>query len=195
MRRLPASCAVLLMAGFAAGAARAQDGPVPDIAIVLDHASVGYFAHDVAGLWSGFRIERAATAVNLDLVFAPHVDLLWGTVRPALGGTIANGEGTSYGYADARYEIAGPFRTFFGVGLGIAVHDGMLTPTHPLPPDGHDSKALGSRALFHVPIEIGVAVGPRLRLSAYFEHVSNGWIGTNVNEGLDNIGARVGYRF
>ncbi len=162
---------------------------------VFDHVSVGYLAHDVAGLWSGFRLEPAATAVNLDLAFAPHVDILKGTLRPALGGTIVNGSGTSYGYVDARYEIEGPYHTFFGIGLGLAVHDGMLTRDHPLFDGMHDRKALGSRALFHVPIEIGVTLAERFRLSAYFEHVSNGWIGTDVNEGMDNIGGRIGYKF
>jgi lipid A 3-O-deacylase len=164
----------------------------PDI---VDHASIGYLAHDVSGLWSGFRVERAATALNFDVVFAPHVDVLWGTIRPAVGGTVALDDGTSYGYADARYEIAGPYATFFGAGLGFAVHDGALNRTRFVPRGGHDDKALGSRVLFHVPLEVGVTLAERVRVSAYFEHVSNGWIGTSVNEGMDNVGARVGYKF
>lgn len=160
---------------------------------VIHHVSLGYLAHDVSGLWSGFRIERAATAENIDLVFAPHLDLLGGSIRPALGGTIANGDGTSFGYADARYEIDGPFGTFFGLGLGLAIHDGALAPEAPR--GGHRPKALGSRALFHVPIEIGVTFAEKLRVSAYFEHVSNGWLGTDINEGMDNLGMRIGYKF
>jgi lipid A 3-O-deacylase len=160
---------------------------------VLHHVSFGYLAHDVSGLWSGSRIETAATADNLDMVFAPHIDLLGGTIRPALGGTITNGSGTSYGYGDARFEIEGPLRTFFGVGLGLAVHDGSLQPEQTA--SEHRKKALGSRALFHVPLEIGVTPTPSIRLSAYFEHVSNGWLGTSVNEGMDNLGLRIGYAF
>lgn len=189
------------LTGFALALIAAQpalaDPAQPGIAArdIIDHASIGYFAHDVGGLWSGFRIERATTAMNFDIVFAPHLDVLWGTIRPAVGGTVTLGDGTSYGYADARYEIAGPLDTFFGIGLGFAVHDGALEPNGFVPPGGHCDKALGSRVLFHVPIEIGVTVAERLRLSAYFEHVSNGWLGTDVNEGMDNIGARVGYKF
>ncbi len=160
---------------------------------ILHHVSFGYLAHDVSGLWSGFRIETAATAENLDVVFAPHIDLLGGSIRPALGGTIANGSGTSYGYADARFEISGPLRTFFGAGLGLAVHDGTLQPEQTA--SEHRRKALGSRALFHVPLEIGAAPTPSIRISAYFEHVSNGWLGTSVNEGMDNLGLRIGYAF
>jgi lipid A 3-O-deacylase len=171
------------------------DSTSPGIGDIVDHASIGYLAHDVSGLWSGSRLEPASTALNFDIVFAPHVDVLWGTIRPAVGGTVTIGDGTSYGYADARYEIVGPFATFFGVGLGFAVHDGALDRTRLIPFDGHDDKALGSRVLFHVPLEIGVTVAERLRISAYFEHVSNGWLGTDVNEGLDNVGMRVGYQF
>lgn len=186
--------AIIGSTGFAVATAEAAE-PAPALAAddILHHVSVGYLAHDVSGLWSGFRIERAATAANIDLVFAPHFDLFGGSIRPALGGTIANGDGTSFGYADARYEIAGPFGTFFGLGLGLAIHDGALAPQ--TPSDGHRLKALGSRALFHVPIEIGVTFAERLRVSAYFEHVSNGWLGTDINEGMDNLGMRIGYKF
>jgi len=172
--------------------ARASDDGVA-LQDVLHHVSFGYLAHDVSGLWSGFRTEAASTAVNFDAVFAPHVDLLGGSIRPALGGTVTNGRGTSYGYADARFEISGPLRTFFGIGLGLAVHDGSLQAEQTA--SEHRNKALGSRALFHVPLEIGVAPTRSIRVSAYFEHVSNGWLGTSVNEGMDNLGLRIGYAF
>ena len=177
----------------AASAAAAEPAAALEVGDVVHHVSFGYLAHDVSGLWSGFRIERAATAENFDIVFAPHLDVLWGSVRPALGGTVVNGSGTSYGYADARYEIGGPLGSFFGIGLGLAVHDGSLRPHAGV--REHDNKALGSRALFHVPIEIGVTLRDKLRLSAYFEHVSNGGIGTDINEGMDNLGVRLGYKF
>jgi hypothetical protein len=192
--RLPAVLAGLCVA-LAGGPAAAESGPLAPAAAVVDHVAVGYLAHDVAGLWSGFRIERASTAVNLDVTFAPRLQLPLGAIRPALGGTVALGDGTSIAYGDARYEVEGPFGTFFGLGLGLAVHDGPVGQPQPVPPGGHDRKALGSRFLFHVPIEIGVALADGLRLSAYFEHVSNGWIGTRVNEGLDSVGGRIGYRF
>jgi lipid A 3-O-deacylase len=177
----------------ALGASAADPAPSPGIGEVIHHISIGYLAHDVGDLWSGFRVERATTAGNFDVVFAPTLKVLWGSLRPALGGTVVNGGGTSYGYADARYELGGPFGTFVGVGLGLAVHDGPVNP--PLVVAEHRDKALGSRALFHVPLELGIALTEKLRVSAYFEHVSNGWIGTDINEGLDNLGLRIGYRF
>jgi lipid A 3-O-deacylase len=46
-----------------------------------------------------------------------------------------------------------------------------------------------------MPIEVGVMVGERFTVSAYFEHISNGGLGTHINEGLDNLGGRIGYTF
>jgi hypothetical protein len=168
-------------------------------AFPIDHVSIGYLAHDVGGLWSGARFERAATAINLDIVFSPSFDLLGGEIRPALGGTIARGDGTSYGYADMRYEIKAAWGGFAGVGLGLAIHDGTIDRSGLAcdciaDADRHFPKALGSRELFHVPIEVGFEIN-RLRFSAYFEHVSNGWLGTSINEGMDNIGLRIGFAF
>src|ERR1700741_3837364 len=49
----------------------------------------------------------------------------------------------------------------------------------------------------HTAIELqwpaDVAPTRSIRVSAYFEHVSNGWLGTSVNEGMDNLGLRIGY--
>ena len=68
------------------------------------------------------------------------------------------------------------------------VHDGLLDPTDP------DKKALGSRILFHIPIEIGLRLDDRRSISVYFEHMSNAFL-VDSNEGLDSIGVRYGYKF
>ncbi|TMJ25437.1 MAG: acyloxyacyl hydrolase [Alphaproteobacteria bacterium] len=57
---------------------------------------------------------------------------------------------------------------------------------------GH--KALGSRVLFHIPLEIGVQVTPNNRVALYYEHASNGFT-AYPNPGLDNIGLRLAHRF
>jgi hypothetical protein len=176
----------------AASPAAAADGA----ASIVNRVAVGYLGHDVADLWSGERFERAVASLNLDVTLAPSLALPLGAIRPALGGSIALGAGTDFGYADARYEVAGPFHTFLVLGLGLAVHDGAITPGRPVLARGeHDLKALGSRFLFHVPIELGVVLGDRFTLSAYFEHISNGGLGAHFNEGLDNLGGRIGYKF
>ena len=61
--------------------------------------------------------------------------------------------------------------------------------------EGHnDQKALGSRVLFHIPIEIGYRLSAKTSLSVYFDHVSNAYL-AHANEGMDTLGGRLGYRF
>ena len=147
----------------------------------------GILAHDVPGLWSGFRLEGGID-INAELLFGVGLPVFGGTIRPALGASV-NTEGfTSRGYVDARWEYQTPSGIFFGIGLGGAVHNGLLDPTDP------DKKALGSRILFHIPIEIGLRLDARNSISVYFEHMSNGFL-VHSNEGLDSIGVRYGYRF
>jgi hypothetical protein len=147
----------------------------------------GVLAHDVPGLWAGFRLESGID-INAELLFGRGLPVFGGAIRPAVGATV-NTEGyTSKAYVDLRWEIDTPSGIFLGFGLGAAVHDGLLDPTDP------DRKALGSRVLFHIPIEIGLRLDPRNSISIYFEHMSNGFL-VESNEGLDSIGVRYGYRF
>jgi lipid A 3-O-deacylase len=147
----------------------------------------GILAHDVPGLWSGFRLESGVD-INAELLFGAGMPFLGGTIRPAVGATV-NTEGyTSRVYVDARWEYQTPSGIFFGLGLGGTVHDGLLDPTDP------DKKALGSRILFHIPIEIGLRLDDRRSISVYFEHMSNAFL-FDSNEGLDSIGVRYGYKF
>ena len=144
----------------------------------------GVLVHDV-DMWAAGDIEDGAS-FNGELAFRSFGSLLGGQLRPAVGLSYAGGNRTSYGYADARWEYtAGRF--FFGLGLGAAVHDGEL---HREP----GRKDLGSRVLFHIPIEAGVQLTDANRLSLYFEHVSNAWL-ADPNPGMDNIGLRLAHRF
>lgn len=144
----------------------------------------GALVHDV-DLWGAGDVEDGA-AFNGELAFRSFGSLLGGKLRPALGLSYTGGDRTSYAYADARWEYtAGQF--FFGLGLGAALHDGEL---HREP----GRKDLGSRMLFHIPIEVGYQFTEANRLSVYFEHVSNAWA-ADPNPGMDNIGVRLAHRF
>ena len=165
----------------AAMPAAAPDGLVHEL-------KAGVLAHDVPDLWSGFRLEDNAADLNLEASFSPTLPFLFGVLRPAIGASINTRGDTSHAYLDARWEIDLSPRIFFATGLGAAIHDGETSPVAP------DKKALGSRVLFHIPIELGVRLDGRNSLSVYFEHISNGYT-QDFNEGLDRIGVRYGYRF
>ena len=68
------------------------------------------------------------------------------------------------------------------------MHNGELRSFDP------EEKSLGSRVLFRLGAELGVDVTERISLSAIYEHASNANL-AEENEGLNNAGIRVGWRF
>jgi lipid A 3-O-deacylase len=163
----------------------------PDVVLAdafLDEFKIGVLWHDVPGLWSGFQAEPNSADINIEALLSPSVAFLGGTIRPAIGGSISTVGATSDAYIDARWQYETPSGIFFGLGLGAAVHDGQLKL------EDWDRKALGSRVLFHIPLELGLRLDDRNSVSVYFEHTSNANLAT-PNEGLDAIGLRYGRRF
>ncbi len=155
---------------------------------LINEIRFGMLAHDVPGLWSGWRIETEKPDVNGEVILSPSLAFLGGTVRPALGGTWNFNGGTSKAYADARWEYQTALGVFFGLGMGLAVHNGYRDPV------SLDHKALGSRVLFHFPAELGYRFAGGQTVSIYFEHISNGYT-RRSNEGLDGLGVRYGFKF
>ena len=155
---------------------------------LIREVKIGGLYHDPGNLWSRFSLEPHWADVNVEVQLGPHVDVLWGSLRPAFGATVNTRGFTSKAYADARWEIESPTGIFFSIGAGAAVHDGKVGPTE------FDRKALGSRVLFHFPAEVGWRWDGHSSVSLYFEHISNGYT-QDFNEGLDAIGVRYGYRF
>lgn len=169
----------------AAEVAKAQSVPF------VREVKVGLVVQDMPGLWSGFQLERGV-GVNGEVILAPVLPLFGGHIRPALGGTYAiaasGHRATSKAYADARWMFEAQSGLFLSLGIGAAIHDGVLGPTE------IDRKALGRRILFHFPLEVGYRFDAHNSLSLYFDHISNGYT-TSSNEGLDTLGVRYGYKF
>lgn len=172
--------AIVLSAIGLAGAAQAGD--------LISELKFGVLAHDVPFLWSNFQREEGTVDINFEALLSPSAAFLGGTLRPAIGASINSGGQTSHAYIDARWQYEMTSGIFFGLGVGAAVHDGNLEATDP------DRKALGSRVLFHIPLELGYHFDQHNSLSLYFEHTSNAYT-QDVNEGLDRLGIRYGYRF
>lgn len=155
---------------------------------LIDELKIGVLAHDVPDLWSGFRAEPSSADINIEALFTPSVAFLGGTIRPALGASI-NTEGyTSNVYLDARWQLEMGSGIFLGLGVGGTVHNGQLNL------EDWNKKALGSRVLFHIPVELGYRFDEHDSVSIYFEHMSNAYT-VDPNEGMDRLGVRYGYRF
>ena len=155
---------------------------------IVHELKFGALHHDTPNLWSGFRAESSSAAINLEVLLKPSMQFLGGTIRPAIGASLTSGSGTSNVYIDARWQYEFTSGLFIGLGIGGTVHNGQLELRE------LDRKALGSRVLFHFPFEIGYRFDRANTLSAYFEHISNGYT-VSPNEGLDRIGIRYGHRF
>lgn len=153
----------------------------------LYEVSFGLLHHDTDNLWSGFRRESGVD-LNVEALFSPIGDVLGGQLHPALGASVNTAGDTSKAYAGLRWRYGFAERFFVGAGLGAAVHDGETDFV------SRDKKALGSRILFHVPLEIGFRPTENYSVSLYFDHVSNGFL-ADENEGMDTLGIRAATRF
>jgi lipid A 3-O-deacylase len=154
----------------------------------IHELKIGVLSHDVPDLWSRFRRETESVDINLEAQLSPSMQLFFGTLRPAIGGNINTDGQTSNAYIDARWTYEATSGIFLGVGLGATLHDGNTGKTDP------DRKALGSSLLFHIPLEVGYRLDVHNSISAYFDHMSNGYT-QRYNEGMDRLGIRYGYRF
>ncbi len=149
---------------------------------------MGVLVHDVDNLWSHSRKEDGVD-LNAELILAyPDWQLLAGRIHSNLGASVNTQGDTSKVYGGLLWEYQFDSGIFLNLGLGGAVHDGRLDT------DRDDTKSLGSRILFRIPIEIGYAAKRHHRISIMFDHISNGYL-ANPNQGLDTLGLRYGYRF
>lgn len=178
----------LLFAGPVAAEEGREGGRAPAFRDWIHELRAGVAAHDVGGLWSGYREERGADWSAELTLLRSGLALPLGAVHPNLGIAINDRGYTSKVYAGALWEIESRIGLFFASGVGAAVHDGNLDKRE------RHHKRLGSRVLFRIPIEIGYGFGAHHRLMLAFDHVSNAQLAT-PNPGLDTVGMRYGYRF
>jgi lipid A 3-O-deacylase len=184
----PSSIALAAAVLCASGVAHAQDVESP----FMSELRVGVLAHDRAPIVDN---SESGTDLNVELLFrSPRGFAVLGAPRPHVGVTLAS-EGTSYAYAGLVWEGDFASRWFWTGAFGIAAHDG-----DPLSKDEQDAvefeteKALGCRMNFHVGAGVGYRLTRRWNLGIQYEHLSNANL-CQDNEGLENIGLRVGYMF
>src|SRR5436190_14385327 len=179
MRKMRAAALGLLWALLGAPAA-AQDtsvAPTPRGGLIYE-LKIGALAHDVP-LTANSK-EPLGPDLNLEVVFGPSLDFLFGTIRPALGATINFAGFTSKAYLDARWQVECCWGAFFALGIGAAIHNGELDSLA----TARDHKQLGYRVLFHPTAEWGYRLTEHHSVSIFFEHISNANT-SRQNEGLD----------
>lgn len=151
------------------------------------HLYYGLLAHDVPYLWSGFPPVEGGFDMNFEADFVvPGWSRYHGSFIPIVGLTLNSIGDTSKIYAGVVWQYESPGGFVFRAGLGAALHNGHLKADDP------KRKALGSRVLFRIPIEVGWKLAKHLELTVFFAHVSNGFLAL-PNEGLDDLGVRYGF--
>jgi lipid A 3-O-deacylase len=190
---------VLILAG---GAAHAQSPSDWQAGSLVDEVRAGVLKHDVR--FAGGREPGAD--ISAELLFASPFPQDWGASlpgwltwvarpRPFLGGELNTAGATNQVYAGLTWTVPLSRRVLsdsdsltLDLDFGPGLNDGHVRPTTP------DRKALGSNALFRLAAELGWHFTSRVGVYLLFEHVSNAGL-TRYNEGLNDFGLRVGYRF
>ncbi|QJE73608.1 acyloxyacyl hydrolase [Aerophototrophica crusticola] len=150
---------------------------------------LGLLRQDFTSFWAAGRNFERAWALNAEWAADPLGRVIGGELIPFAGGTWAPGKELDRLHAGLNWQLSAD-RAFLRLGLGVAVHNGKTND-----PDSYGRRRqMGSRFLFHVPVEVGFRLDQRLSLSAYFDHVSNANL-DDINPGIDTAGLRVGLRF
>jgi lipid A 3-O-deacylase len=190
---------------LAALPAAAQDVPAQNQSNPSDFNEIraGVLAHDVSLLGHG---KEHGVDANAELLLAsPVSDTALNDVgrswrwllqpRPHLGASVNTAGATSqiyFGITDtavlARSAVLPGDLIFFSLGFGPAFNNGHISTSQDY------RKSLGSNVLFHPILDLGWQVTPTLSVSLVYDHSSNAGLASR-NEGLNNLGVRVGMRF
>jgi len=115
--------------------------------------------------------------------------------RPTFGGEINSSHYTNQFYFGTTWtwmlanNIFQPGDGFTaGIFFGGAVNDGKTVSFQ------SDRKSLGSNILFRESLELGYWITPRIEISGYIDHVSNAGF-ARYNQSINDVGARLGFRF
>lgn len=161
----------------------------------LDEARFGVTVQGFGG-WSPDFEDGAG--INFELLFkAPEFLSVIGSPRPVIGANIATANNaTSQFYAGFEWKTYFADRFFASGMLGGVLHNGETDPFNPVLDADRAmmTQYLGCTAMFRLGADIGYDISERISTSVHWSHISNAGL-CDENEGLDNLGVRVGYRF
>jgi lipid A 3-O-deacylase len=171
--------------------------PRPAEAEILDQAWVGGFAHDVSDLGRGKESNSQDIELELDTVRPQFLRFLG---APRLNATLAlNASGlTDFGGVGLVWDRRLIGRLSGSIELGVDQTDGVTEPAAG-PAGDYDRRhrlLLGSKTLFREAAGADWALTDRWSVGAEYVHLSNGGILSHGhNEGINDAGLRLGYRF
>jgi lipid A 3-O-deacylase len=193
-----------MMRGSAAGLAAfgAAVAMSPAAQAGVDEVHVGVMAHNICVTDCKNANKEDGPNVEFQMSFDSPSFLHWaGAPQPYLMGSVNAAGETSFGGVglEWRWDFADGWA--LEPGFGYVVHDGETT--NPYPNGSPEAEAfadehvlLGSEDLFRTSIGLTRDLAGPWEAQLFFEHLSHGQIlGDGRNQGLDQIGVRLGYRF
>jgi lipid A 3-O-deacylase len=132
-------------------------------------------------------------SLQLEILFgSPNLDLFrWlGSPRPSIGAVVGFGGFESLVHVGLDWHLP-IFKTpfYLEAGLGAGIHDGYLNGA----PAGF--RNLGCRFLAHYEYGVGMNVSPNVTLTAQWQHLSGHDFGCAPNDGLNEAGLVLGWKF
>jgi lipid A 3-O-deacylase len=172
------------------------------ISTELEEARLNVLVHDVNLTSNGAGGKEGGADIQGELVFSSPGFLSWaGSPRPYLNGSLNTSGETNFGGAGLAWQQNFTSAVYGEFGLGLVIHDGVVRlPTDPADPRRIRLDAtrvvLGSRVLFRPTFVLGLHLTEQWDAAVMFEHLSHGQIlASGRNEGLDNLGVRLSYKF
>jgi lipid A 3-O-deacylase len=169
--------------------ARADDG-------LIDEFRLGVFEHDASIL--GHQKETGAD-IGAEILFSsPGLLEIIGSPRPVIGGLVNTSSETDQAYAGLTWtwdfvsDLLWDGDGLYVEGtLGGGWNDGVISATVA---ESQRRKSLGSNVLFREDVDLGYRITPVWSIAISYNHISNADLATR-NEGLNDIGVRVGMKF
>jgi lipid A 3-O-deacylase len=169
---------------------------------LVDEVRLGVVQHNMCVLDCDNADKEGGPNINGEIVFkSPDVlDIIW-SPRPYIMGSINTAGDTSFGGVGLEWTWHFAEGWAFEPGVGYVVHDGELEFPYPQgdprnDPISAEKVFLGSRDLFRTNLSLNRDINETWGVQLMYEHLSHGQIlGNGRNQGLDNIGVRIIYKF
>ncbi|MEO6580814.1 MAG: acyloxyacyl hydrolase, partial [Sphingomicrobium sp.] len=111
-------------------------------------------------------------------------------LEPYIFGAVNTAGDTSYAAVGLSRKFGDRF--YVRPGIGLAVHTGSAANRdNPF----NDKIEFGSRILFEPELGIGARISERMTIEASWVHLSHAQLFGRQNPGIDNIGARLNFKF
>ena len=185
---------------FLAAAAAALVAPAANAQI--DSVRLGVMKHNICVSDCKNADKESGVNINGELRFAAPDWLGWAwSPHPYVMASLNTDGNTSYGGVGLEWDWQFAPGWRLEPGFGYVIHDGAINNPYgsgnqQAADFAEDHVLLGSKDLFRTSLALTYDIAPAWAVQGIYEHLSHGQIlGTGRNQGLDEIGVRVLWRF